>query len=438
MQKNLLGTEKITPLVLKMAFPIMLSMAVQALYNIADSLFISHYSELAFAGVSLVQPLIQIILALSNGIGAGCGSLLSKCLGAGNEEKCKTCVATALFLSLIIALISTLVSLTIALPFSSSFTDDETAKEAAFTYLITLSPAFIFCFITSIITFILQSHAKAKSAMFVQSSGAVINIVLDPILIFTFKMGVFGAASATAFGYLISFLISIYLYLKLPLTKEKPKFDKECAKSIFDIAIPNMMVQGAGPIVGIVLNRLIVSYSIEAMAVFGMYLKAESFMFLAASGISSALIVIVGYNYGMGDISRVKKSFKISLTISWSIMIIGFILFELFAPHIVSLFTNDDALIQLGTPIFRTLCFCFLLTSPNIIMTGLLQGLGRGKESLIITYSRFFLFLLPIAFLANHFIGLQGICLSFFFADIPTIFLIVAIYKRINKTMLSK
>lgn len=414
----------------------MISMGVLAFYNIADSLFISHFSEIAFAGVSLVQPLLMIVMALANGIGAGCGSQLSKALGAENEELGKKCVGTAFFLSLIVTLTSTVIMLSLAYPFSHSFTTNAVAQEAALIYMMIIAPTFVLSGVTAIITFDLQSHGKPKSAMIVQTSGAIVNIVLDPILIFSLKMGVAGAALATSIGYLVSFLVSIYLYWRLPLTKAYPKFDKLCARSIFDIALPNMMAQGAGPIVGLVFNKLVVAYSIEALAILGMYLKAESFMFLASSGIASALIVIVGYNYGMGDYDRVKKSFKVSLMMSWSIMLIGFVIFELFTPYIVALFTSDPALIDMGIPMFRTLCLCFLLTSPNIIMTGLLQGLGKGKESLKITYFRFFICLIPIALITNHFIGLNGVCMSYFLADIPTIFLIVAIYRKISKSML--
>lgn len=419
-----------------MAFPIMISMGVQAFYNIADSLFISHFSEVAFAGVSLVQPLLMIVMALANGIGAGCGSQLSKALGSDNKELGKRCVGTAFFLTLAVTVLSSVLVLLIAYPFATSSTSNEVAQNAAFTYLLIITPTFVLSGVNAIITFDLQSHARPKSAMLVQTSGAIVNIILDPILIFSCGMGVAGAALATSIGYLVSFLVSIYLYIKLPLTKAKPMFDKECSHVIFNIALPNMMAQGAGPIVGLVFNKLVVAYSIEALAILGMYLKAESFMFLASSGIASALIVIVGYNYGMGDYSRVKKSFKVSLVMSWSIMLLGFIIFELFTPYIVALFTSDKELIQMGIPMFRTLCLCFLLTSPNIIMTGLLQGLGKGKESLMITYFRFFICLIPIAFITNHFIGLLGVCMSYFLADIPTIFLIIAIYRKVSKTML--
>ena len=172
------------------------------------------------------------------------------------------------------------------------------------------------------------------------------------------------------------------------------------------------------------------------MAVYGMYLKMESFMFLASSGISSALIVIVGYNYGRKDYRRVKKCFFTSLALSWSVMIAGFVFFQLFSKNLVMIFTEDPELIDLGITAFRSLCFCFLLTSPNIIMTGLLQGLGLGSRSLLITYSRFFLFLIPLAFILNHLFGIVGLWFSYFAAAVPTVFLLIAVYRDADRKFL--
>ncbi len=372
MDENRLGTEKITPLVLKMALPVMLSMALQAIYNIADSLFISRYSEVAFGGVSIIQPLLLISTALANGIGAGCGSLLSTLLGQEDYHKARKAVATGWTLALSIGLFLSIGLIFIAKPFVLHFSSDSIANQAAISYLVTISPSIVFVFISSLISFILQSHGMPQKAMIMQSVGAVANIILDPIFIFYFDMGVSGAALASAVGYILSAILALVFYFIAKTTHAKPSFNKECAKKIVNIALPATMVQGAGPVVGVVLNGLIVSYGIEVMAVYGMYLKTESFMFLASQGISSALIVIVGYNYGRGDYDRVKRSFKVSLLIAWSIMGIGFVLFQIFSKNIISLFTDDPCLIAIGIPAFKSLCFCFLLTSPNIIMTGLL------------------------------------------------------------------
>lgn len=436
MENNKLGTMKPLKLVLSMALPIMLSMSLQAVYNIADSLFIAKYSEEAFAGVSIIQPLFLAVLALANGIAAGEGSLLSKCLGENNARRARTSVGTAWTVALIAALISSMFVITINRTFVEFFLDGEFAIREATGYLFIVALAFPFVFIASLVSFILQSHGRSKSSMVIQSSGAIMNIILDPIFIFALDLGAFGAGLATALGYALSSIIALILYFRSKCTRNKLAFCSPDCKRIFQIALPSMLVQAAGPIVGVILNKLIVSYGVGVMAVYGMYLKMESFMFLAASGIGSALIVIVGYNYGMGDMRRVKRCFFTALALSWSVMLLGFVFFQLFSPSLVALFTAEKELIDLGTVAFRSLCFCFLLTSPNIIMTGLLQGLGLGAKSMMITYSRFFIFLIPLAFILNSLWGINGLWFSYFAADVPTVFLLIKIYRDVDKKYL--
>lgn len=433
-----LGSKKIVPLVIFMALPTIFSMAMQAIYNIADSLFISHYSEIAFGGVSIIQPLLLIATALANGIAAGVGSYLSASLGAKDEKRAISAISTGWALALSSGVAISLLLLIIARPFVSLFSDNIEASVAASSYLLMTTPFLICVFISSLICFILQSYGRPKLAMVIQSLGAVVNIVLDPIFIFTFNMGAMGAALATGIGYFVSFVLSLIFYYSTDCIHCRAKFDRESIVRIFNVALPSTMTQGAGPIVGVIINGLVVSYGIEVMAVYGMYLKAESFMFLASQGIANALIVIVGYNYGRGDFNRVRKSFKVSLVISWSLMIVGFVIFQIFARQIVSLFTTDVRLIELGVSAFRSLCFCFLLTAPNIVMTGLLQGLGKGGLSLTITYTRFFVFLIPLSFVLNWIWGLSGLWFCYFSADIPTIFLIVFIYRYIDKKVFLK
>ncbi len=435
MKENSLGTEKITVLVLKMSIPVVISMSMQAIYNVADSIFLSHYSEIAFGGVSIIQPLLLISLALANGIGAGSGSLLSTLLGRKDLDGARKSISTGWSIALLMGFLCSLLLFVLAEPFSLHFTSDVVASDAAISYLRMISPSISLVFISSLLSFFLQSHGMAKRAMVMQTSGALVNIVLDPVLIFYFDMGAKGAALASAIGYSVTALLAFLFYFRSGCLKSSLGFSFPCAKRIFAVVLPATMVQGAGPIVGIVLNKMIISYSIEVMAVYGMYLKTESFMFLASQGISSALIVIVGYNYGMGNIERVKRSFKLSLLLSWSVMVIGFVFFQLFSKNIISVFTNDPYLIEIGVPAFKSLCFCFLLTAPNIVMTGLLQGLGKGWMSLVITYTRFFIFLIPFSFILNKLFGLSGLWFCYFSADIPTLFLLIWIYRYIDKRM---
>ncbi|MGN0906980.1 MAG: MATE family efflux transporter [Bullifex sp.] len=186
-----------------------------------------------------------------------------------------------------------------------------------------------------------------------------------------------------------------------------------------------MMVAAAGSVVGLIINRLVLSYGMNAMAIYSMYLKLESFMFLASQGIGSALIVIVSYNYGAGNSDRVRKSYFVSLALSWGIMLTGFLFFQTCTRMLVSLFTDDPMLKEEGVKAFRLISFCFLLTSPNIMTSSLLQGLGQGRKSLMITMMRFFLFLIPAAFILDRFFGLYGLYLSYFVSDVLSLVPIV-------------
>ena len=421
-----------------MAIPVMLSMALQAIYNIADSLFIARYSEAAFAAVSIIQPMLMIFTSLANGIAAGEGSLLSKCLGGNDEKRARSSIGTAWTMAAVSTVVAIIVIFLFVRPFVGFFLHDDPSGEEAVIYLKIVALGLPFFYASSLITFILQSHGHSKSAMFIQCSGAVANIVLDPIFIFSCHMGTAGAALATTLGYVLSFAVAALLYFPSKSLKSGFAWRRKDYVRITHVALPSMMVQAAGPIVGIILNKLVVSYGVNVMAVFGMYQKTESFMFLAAGGISSALIVIVGYNYGRGDMKRVKKCYFTSLGLSWTIMIIGFFLFQTFTTELVCLFTDNPEVIAIGEKAFHLLCFCFLLTAPNIITSGLLQGLGMGRRSLVITYSRFFLFLLPFAFILEHFFGINGVWLSFFAADIPTLFLIIALYRKVKREVLDK
>lgn len=428
-----LRSGRIVPLVLSMALPLILSMAFQAVYNIADSLFISRYSAEEFAGVSVIQPLVLIITALSAGLATGMGSLLSRSLGEGSREKAEKCIATAFTMAIVLTVLLTPLYILIRSPFTTFYTDNSTAIRAGEGYLFIFSLGIAAVFFSQLSAFILQSHAKSRQAMVVQASGAIFNIVFDPVFIFALGIGADGAAIATVLGYLLSALLGFILVRRPGILISRPGFDRSSAKGILQVAFPALLAQGAGPIVGIIFNGIVLSYGINAMVVYGMYLKMESFMFLACSGISSALVVIAGYNYGAKQNRRVWSAYYISLAMGWSVMLLGFIFFQLASPFLVSIFTKEPEIIALGIPAFRRLSCCFLLTAPNIVTTGLLQGIGKGGRSMLITYIRFFLFLIPLAFLLSHLFGFYGLCLSYAAADVPTIFVILLIINGVRK-----
>ncbi len=433
MDEKKLGEMKIVPLVISMALPVMLSMAFQAIYNIADSLFISHYSSTAFAGVSIIQPITLLQIALANGISTGCGSLLSRCLGAEDNKGARLTIGTTLTISIVSVLILLPSTIIFSKPFVLLFTAEQEAVKAGINYLRVFALGLPALFFSLLISFILQAHGKSKEAMVVQASGAIVNIIFDPLFIFTLGLGAAGAAISSVLGYFFSLLLALLFYRKDTLVKSRPLFEKQQAKGIMQVALPSLLGSGAGPIVGIIFNSIVLGFGINAMVVYGMYLKMESFMFLATGGISSALVVIIGYNYGAGRKDRMRSAYKVSIILGWSFMLLSFIIFQTLTPALVRLFTSEEEVIKLAIPSFRALSCCFLLTAPNIITTGLLQGIGKGGRSMLITYIRFFVFLVPIAYLLSYTGGFNAFCYSFLVADIPTLLVIFLILRSIRK-----
>lgn len=429
MNEERLGSENILKLVVRMALPAMLTMAFQALYNAFDSLFIARYSSHAFASISITQPIINISLAISAGLGAGMAGCISRYLGQKNKSSAENVFKSALITSTFFAFLLGIFALIFSGGFIASFTNDKAAISIGCEYLKIISICFPFVFISTLLAALFNSHSLSLYAMLIQSSGAVLNIILDPIFIFYFDLGARGAAIATSSGYIFSFIVGVIIYKNNKILRLSGVFSFDELKGISNIALPSMMISAAGSIVGLIYNRLILSYGLDAMAVYSMYLKLESFMFLAASGISSALVVIVSYNYGARYFVRVKKAYFTSMFLSWSIMILGFAFFQIFTKQLVKLFTSDNNLLNMGLNAFRLLSYCFLLTSPNIMTSGLLQGLGKGNRSLILTIFRFFLLLIPLSFILNHYLGLNGLYLSYFASDVAVLPLIIIMYK---------
>ncbi|MCR5731862.1 MAG: MATE family efflux transporter [Sphaerochaetaceae bacterium] len=426
---NRLGRENMVSLVIRMALPIMLSMALQAVYNIADSLFISRYSLSAFAGVSVIQPFSQIVISIAVGLAAGLSGVLSNSLGRRDDKRAFDSIRSAKIIAIYISFIFLFLMEILSTPFVYFFVKEEVAYNSGVEYLRIFSLGLPLLFIMNILSSILQSHSRSRDAMLVQSSGCIVNIVLDPLLIFTFDLGARGAAIATVLGFLVSALFGVVLVKRLSIVKGS--FSLPLVWKIIYIGLPTLLVSGAGPIISIFYNKLVIQYGVDAMIAYGMYLKMESFMFLSASGVSSALIVIAAYNLGEGKLDRVHSAYNVSLFIGWGTMLLGFLLFQLFPGFFVHLFTSEGGeLYLLGITAFHYLSFCFLISPFNIVTSGLFQGLGQGARGMVIIAVRFFVFLLPYSFILSHFFGLKGLFLSYFAADM-TNFLHVYIQKEL-------
>ncbi len=424
-----LGREKMVKLVIRMALPVMLSMAFQALYNIADSIFISRYSVEAFAGVSVIQPFTHIVIAIAIGLSTGLSSVLSNSLGRRAARDASNSVSSASYIAIFLSFFFLFLMEALSSPFVSFFVTDSKAYSAGCAYLRIFALGLPLLFMTNIAASILQSHSRSTEAMLVQVSGCLTNIVLDPILIFVFDLGAAGAATATVIGYLVSAILGLVLSRRVAL--ERGRFSKRLSGKIVYLGLPTLLVSGAGPIISIAYNKLVLQYGVNAMVAYGMYLKMESFMFLACSGVSSALVVIASYNVGEGNTERVHSAYRVSLSLGWGTMLLGFVIFQLFPGFFVRMFTSEGGeLYELGLVAFHLLSFCFLISPFNIVTSGLFQGLGQGWRGIAIIGVRFFVFLLPYSFILSALFGLKGLFLSYAAADF-TNFLHVYIQKEV-------
>ncbi len=424
-----LGKEGMVRLVIRMALPVMLSMAFQALYNIADSIFISRFSVEAFAGVSVIQPYTNIVIAMAVGLSTGLSSVLSNSLGRRDERDASDSVSSAISISLLLSIFFLVLLEALSSPFVSFFVSNEKAYRAGCSYLRIFSLGLPLLFLINISSAILQSHSRSAEAMLVQISGCIVNILLDPVFIFVLGYGAAGAAVSTVIGYLVSAVLALLLVRKIGM--RRGLFSRRLAGRICYLGLPTLLVSGAGPIISIAYNKLVLQYGVNAMVAYGMYLKMESFMFLAASGVSSALVVIASYNAGEGNMGRVRSAYRVSLILGWGTMLFGFAVFQSFPGVFVRLFTSEKGeLYELGLVAFHYLSFCFLISPFNIVTSGLFQGLGQGARGIAIIAVRFFVFLLPYSFILSYLFGLKGLFLSYAAADF-TNFLHVYVQKEL-------
>ena len=323
--RNILGVENIGSLICKMSIPIMFSMMVMALYNVVDSIFISHYSAKYLASLSIVFPLQMGIIAVCSGTAIGINSLTSRYLGAGNTDKANKVAITGMWLEIISSLVFILFGIFFSGVFANAFSSDPEIINGTKAYLsicLIISTPLMF---SSVIERLMQAEGDSIHPMIVQIVGALINIVLDPVFIFGIgpfpEMGVAGAALATVLGQIVGCIIAYIFYRRINilsarihnLIKFKP--EKQTIKEIYKVALPSIVLQGLTSISTLLMNIIIVAFSDIAVAVFGLYFKVQSFLYMPLFGLNSGVIPIVGYNYGAKNKDRVIKTVRIAMAI---------------------------------------------------------------------------------------------------------------------------
>lgn len=407
--ENKMGVMPVGKLLIQMALPMMISMLVQALYNIVDSIFVGYISENALTAVSLAFPIQNLMIAVATGTGVGINALLSMRLGQKNQNAVNDTAMNGLFLSLCSTLIFIVLGFTIPEVYFKSQTTDLEIIDYGVKYLrVCLIGSFG---LFSGITFerLLQATGQTVNSMIAQLAGAITNIVLDPILIFGLlgcpAMGISGAALATVVGQFVTLFVSTYLNFKknkeIVFNFKTFKPSKSVIAEIYRVGIPSILLASIGSVMTYLMNLILGAFTMTAVAVFGVYFKLNSFIFMPVFGMNNALVPIIAYNYGARNRKRITGTLKRGVIIILCIMTFGTILFELFPEFLLGLFNASPEMLEIGIPALRIIAIHFPVAAICIIFMSCFQALGMGITSMIVSFVRQLVVLLPVAYLLS-------------------------------------
>ena len=417
-------------LLLNMALPMILSMLIQACYNIVDSYFVSKLSEDALNAVSLAFPVQNLMIAVSVGTGVGINALLSRSLGQKDQERANRTAMNGVMLEVVSGLVFTVLGLTCARLFYTVQTDIPGIVEYGADYLTIIAGCSMGIFLSVACERLVQATGRTVYAMVIQGTGSVINLILDPILIFGLfgfpRLEVAGAAVATVTGQMIGGLVGLYLSLthnpELQMSVAGLRPSREIIKGIYSVGLPSIIMQSIGSVMVFGMNQILIAFTATATAVFGIYFKLQSFIFMPVFGLNNGMVPIVAYNYGAQKPERITRTVKLAMAYAVGIMAVGFALFQLFPDVFLSLFEaeGEDAgdLLTIGVPALRIISISFLMAGFCIVSSSVFQALGHGGLSLAVSAIRQLVVLLPAAFLLAQTGSLDAVWWSFPFADL--------------------
>lgn len=435
--KNIMGYESIPKLIMKISCPLMVSMLVQALYNVVDSIFVAMISETALTAVSLAFPLQNLLIAFAVGTAVGVNSFLARKLGENNKKEAEETAGNGLFLALITWVLFTLIGFFCTRPFLSLYTDDEELLNLSVTYARIVLVLSFGCFVDITCERIMQATGDSFHPMLIQLAGAITNIILDPIFIFTFKMGVAGAAIATVIGQFVGMFLALYYvrknkFIKVKIREIKP--NKRIIGNIYSVGAPTIVTNAISTIMVSLMNSILIAFSATAVSVFGVYFKLQSFIFMPIFGLNAGMVAIIAYNYGAGNKERMTGTLKFGTLIAASIMVVGFLLFQFFPAFWLSLFSASEYMMEIGIPALRIISCHFIIAGFSIALMSIYQATGVGIASMVISISRQLVVLIPSAWLLGHFFGLNAVWLSFVVAEVASICISLCFYIWIYKT----
>ncbi len=447
MTENKMGVMPVKKLLVSMSLPMMASMLVQALYNIVDSIFVSRVSENALTAVSMAFPLQTLMIALAGGTGVGINAILSRALGEKDFAKADKTAENGIFLALLSYLVFLVIGLTVVKPFYMSQTDDAEIIAYGEQYLTVVLTCSFGIFGQFIFERLLISTGRTMLTMITQGTGAIINLILDPIMIFGLlgmpKLGIRGAAVATVIGQIIAAIVACVLNVKknkeinIRLRGFRP--DGAMIAQIYRIGIPSIIMQSIGSLMVYIMNKVLIGFSSTAVAVFGVYFKLQSFVFMPVFGLNNGLIPIIAYNYGAGKRERMMKTWRFAWILATAILLVGVVAFEVFPTPLLRIFDASDEMLAIGTVALRVIGVHFPVAAYCIVTGSMFQALGTSVYSMITSIMRQVVVLIPAAILLAQLGNVDYVWWSFPIAEImsaaATTFFFDRIYRKIIKNV---
>lgn len=437
--ENKMGVMPVNKLLLTMSLPMVISMLVQALYNIVDSIYVSQISESALTAVSLAFPIQNLMIAFASGTGVGVNALLSRSLGQKNTQQANRAATNGLFLALVSVVLFMMIGIFGSRAFFGAQTEIAEIVSAGTQYL-TICTALCFGIFGEIMfERLLQATGKTLYAMLSQTAGAIINIILDPILIFGYlglpAMGVRGAAIATVTGQIVAMLLAAIFNIvcnreiKLNFRAFRP-----CGKTIgtiLKVGIPSIAMVSIGSIMNFCMNQILLAFTATAAAVFGVYFKLQSFIFMPVFGLNNGLVPIVAYNYGAKRSDRIAKVIKLAVLYATSIMLVGLAVFQFLPDVLLNFFDASPQMHEIGRVALRTISISFCFAGFCIVAGSVFQALGNGMYSLLVSIARQLLALLPLALLLSKTGNVSAVWWAFPLAEIISLSISAYFLRRI-------
>lgn len=432
-----MGVMPVGRLLAGMAVPMMISMLVQAFYNIVDSVFVSYVNENALNAVSLAFPLQQLMIAFCGGTAVGMNALLSRELGAKQYEKVNKIAGSGILVSFLSFVVFAVLGVTLARPFFLAQTEVEQIVGYGEDYVTVCLGVSIGVFFQFYFEKLLQSTGRTVLTMITQTVGAVINIIMDPILIFGLlgmpRLEVKGAAIATVLGQIVASILAIIFNIKFNkdvcISFKYIRWNTKIIKDIYRIGLPSIVMQSIGSVMTFGINKILIAFTTTATAVFGAYFKLQSFVFMPIFGLNNGMVPIIAYNYGARRFDRVKKTVRLTLISATVIMALGVLAFELIPGVLLSFFNASEEMLEIGVTALRIIAIHFILAGFCIIAGSVCQAIGKPVDSLIVSVCRQLVVLLPAAWLLSKTGRLELVWFAFPIAEcvsliLSTIFLL--------------